>query len=401
MTRTLRRYKCYPAYKDSGAEWLGQVPETWDALKLKRVLTEPLAYGANESAELTDRDLPRYIRIKDIREDGTLRDDTFRSISQDVASPYLLKEGDLLFARSGATVGKTIRYDQSWGPAAHAGYLIRARLNESVASRYVYYFTKSTSYQDWLRANFIQATIQNVSAERYSDLVIPVPPISQQAGIVNFLDERTARIDELIAKKERLIELLEETRSALVARAVTNGLNADVEMKDPGIEWLGQIPTHWETKPNSQLFVERNERGRSDLPILEVSIASGVRLREFSDIRVEQRSDDLTTYKVARQSDIVFNKMRMWQGAVGVAPIDGLVSPDYIVARPLNPSTSDYYALLFRTKSYMGEVYRFSHGIVDDRNRLYWPDLERLFRPSRRTRSDTRSSRLFDGRQSK
>jgi type I restriction enzyme S subunit len=248
MSGASRRYKRYPKYKDSGVEWLGKIPETWDAFKLKRILTEPLAYGANEAAELIDRDLPRYIRITDIREDGTLRDDTFRSISRDVAAPYLLKEGDLLFARSGATVGKTIRYDQSWGPAAHAGYLIRARFSEAVSSKYVYYFTQSSLYQDWLRSNFIQATIQNVSAERYSDLVITIPPTMQQSHIVSFLDEKTVNLDALIAKNRRLIELLEENRSAQITRAVTKGLDPNVPMKDSGVKWLGRIPVNWEAK---------------------------------------------------------------------------------------------------------------------------------------------------------
>jgi type I restriction enzyme, S subunit len=142
--------------KDSGVEWLGQIPVHWRIQRLKFLVAERLTYGANEAAELTDPDLPRYIRITDIREDGSLRDDTFRSIPEDVAAPHLLSEGHLLFARSGATVGKTFRYNSTWGRAAHAGYLIRARLDEDRAdSRFVLHFTQSKPYWGWLLSNFI------------------------------------------------------------------------------------------------------------------------------------------------------------------------------------------------------------------------------------------------------
>ncbi len=151
--------------------------------------------------------------------------------------------------------------------------------------------------------------------------------------------------------------------------------------KDSGVEWLGEIPAHWQVKPNFAMFSQRDERGRDDLPILEVSISTGVRVQEFSDGKIEHRSDDMGAYKVARSGDIAFNKMRMWQGAVGMAPVSGLVSPDYIVATPREGVDPRYYAALFRTPLYMAEVCRWSHGIVDDRNRLYWEEFKALRSP--------------------
>ena len=119
-------------------------------------------------------------------------------------------------------------------------------------------------------------------------------------------------------------------------------------------------------------FRERDEHGQPDLPLLEVSINVGVVLREFSDDRIESTAADFNTYKVAKKGDIVFNKMRMWQGAVGVAPEDGLVSPDYTVATPSGALSSDYAGQLFRTEKFSAECARLSHGIVWDRLRLYW-----------------------------
>jgi len=244
-----RRFRPYPKYKDSGIEWLGKIPAGWETRRLKFLLAEPLKYGANETAELDDPDLPRYVRITDIDAKDGLREETFKSLPADVAEEYLLREGDLLFARSGATAGKTFLYRRSWGTCAYAGYLIRARLDLSrVFPEFARYFTAASSYWHWLSAVFIQSTIQNVSAERYASLVMPQPSYPEQRAIAAFLDRETAKIDALIEKKERLIELLQEKRSALITQAVTKGLDPTVPMKDSGIEWLGKIPTHWDIK---------------------------------------------------------------------------------------------------------------------------------------------------------
>ena len=212
--------------KDSGVERIGEIPAHWEVKRLKHLLIEPLKYGANEPAVYTDHNLPRYIRITDIREDGTLRDDSFRSIPEEIAKPYLLVGGDILFARSGATVGKTFQYDSSWGKAAYAGYLIRARLNEcAVESDFVEYFTQSQDYTNWLLSNFIQATIQNVSAERYATLSIPLPLLLEQRAIIAFLDHETTQIDALIAKVQEAIDRLKELRTALISAAVTGKID--------------------------------------------------------------------------------------------------------------------------------------------------------------------------------
>ncbi|MDF0591743.1 restriction endonuclease subunit S [Candidatus Methanocrinis natronophilus] len=150
------------------------------------------------------------------------------------------------------------------------------------------------------------------------------------------------------------------------------------QYKDSGVEWLGEIPAGWRTRRNGTLFMERDERGYPDLPLLNVSLHTGVDIREFSSNKIEQMAEDKSTYKRAKNGDVVFNKMRMWQGAVGVAPTDGLVSPDYTVAMPNKKVYSRYYGYLFRTSLYMTETNRFSHGIVPDRNRLYWDQFKQM-----------------------
>lgn len=211
--------------KDSKAAWLGDIPSHWEAKRLKFVISEPLKYGANEAAELTDTDLPRYIRITDVNDDGTLREETFRSLPQDVADNYLLSDGDILLARSGATVGKSFIYKPSWGVAAYAGYLIRARMSDTMDADFAYLFLQSSCYWQWLNSVFIQATIQNVSAEKYANLVIPVPPIDEQLAIVSYLLVQLTRIDAQRERAGLAVDRLVEYRSAVITNAVTGKID--------------------------------------------------------------------------------------------------------------------------------------------------------------------------------
>jgi type I restriction enzyme S subunit len=248
-TAGLTGWKPYPAYRESGVAWLGRIPKHWEVKRLKYLASEPLKYGASEVAELRDPDQPRFVRITDITESGELREETFRSLTEDTARPYLLEQGDLLFARSGATVGKTFMYDRSWGRACFAGYLIRFRAHwDRALPEFVSYFANSADYWCWLSANFIKATIQNVSAERYANLAVPVPSLPEQQAIVGFLDRETGKMDAMVERKERLIELLLERRAALISHAVTKGLNANAPLRDSGIAWLGKFPKQWEVK---------------------------------------------------------------------------------------------------------------------------------------------------------
>ncbi len=242
----------YPAYPDYGkfeSDWLGVLPRHWSFRRLRFVASEPLMYGANEAAVLEDPQLPRYIRITDVKSDGTLHDDTFRSLEEDVAAPYLLQEGDVLLARSGATVGKSFQYLASWGKAAYAGYLIRCRPDQSIIfPRFANYYFQTECYWACIRSTLIQSTIENFSAEKYKDLKLPLPPKAEQQQIAAFLDWKTAQIDALIAKKQELIAKLKEKRLAVITQAVTKGLNPAVPLRDSDISWLGQVPEHWEVK---------------------------------------------------------------------------------------------------------------------------------------------------------
>jgi type I restriction enzyme S subunit len=208
--------------RPSGQDWLGAIPQHWSALCLKRLLREPLTYGLNEAAELEDRDLPRYLRITDFDDDGRLRDDTFRSLPWEVAREALLQPDDVLFARSGATVGKTFMFRDYTGEACFAGYLIRARtLPWKLDAQFLYLFTKTLAYEAWKNLIFTQATIQNISAAKYNYLTIPVPPLPEQQAIVAHVQKKDGEFRRLAAQIERQMETLLTYRKSLIHECVT------------------------------------------------------------------------------------------------------------------------------------------------------------------------------------
>ncbi len=220
--------------KASGVDWLGDVPEHWEVRKLKHLLAQPLKYGANEPGALVDRNAPRYIRITDIGRDGNLLDKTFRSLPEEVAEPFLVNPGDILLARSGATVGKAYLHSDAHGRAAYAGYLIRARLDPRLISpSYLYAFLQSRGYWTWISSITIQATIQNVSAEKYANLSLPLPFRAEQSEILQAMSAATVGLDLASERARREIDLLHEYRTRLIADVVTGKLDVrGVELEE-------------------------------------------------------------------------------------------------------------------------------------------------------------------------
>ena len=217
--------------KDSGIEWIGEAPEHWEVKRLKWLIKGKLKYGANEATELTDESLPRYIRITDFDDNGTLRIETFKSLPFEIAKDYLLHDGDILFARSGATVGKTFLYQNYKGIACYAGYLIKASVNsELILSNFLYYYTKSSTYENWKDSVFIQATIQNIGADKYQMLNVPRPPLNEQVRIIKHIDKETTKIDQVTSKIEKQINFLQEYRTALISEVVTG----KIDVRDGG-----------------------------------------------------------------------------------------------------------------------------------------------------------------------
>jgi type I restriction enzyme S subunit len=161
-------------------------------------------------------------------------------------------------------------------------------------------------------------------------------------------------------------------------------LDARVASKPSGVEWLGDVPEHWEVRRLGVLFREVNEQGKNDLPILSVSIHDGVSDKEMAEEELDRkvtRSDDRTKYKRVAAGDLVYNMMRAWQGGFGTVAVEGMVSPAYVVARPRSELVTSYVEHVLRTPAAVEQMRRHSRGITDFRLRLYWDEFKNISVP--------------------
>lgn len=201
---------------------------------------------------------------------------------------------------------------------------------------------------------------------------IPLPPQNDQKAVVSLLDRETTRIDALLSKRQRQIELLEKKRTAIITRAITKGLNPNAKMKDSGVEWLGEIPAHWKVQQAKRLFLEVDDRTTTgDEELLSVSHLTGVSRRSEKEVNMFM-AETLEGYKKCRTDDLIINTMWAWMGAIGVAREAGIVSPSYNVYRfRSNKVLPSYYDLLFRTPPFVAIAKCYSKGVWTSRLRLY------------------------------
>jgi type I restriction enzyme S subunit len=216
-----------------------------------------------------------------------------------------------------------------------------------------------------------EAAVPGLNRESAYEKEVALPPTAQQQVIADYLDRETARLDALVAAKERLLGLLAEKRRALITRAVTRGLDADAPLRDSGLPWLGQIPAHWATERTKWLSRERDERSVSgDEEMLTVSHLTGVTPRSEKDVNMFE-AETTEGYKICYAGDLVINTLWAWMGAMGVSRRDGIVSPAYNVYVPGERLDPGYVDALVRIPVFPQEATRFSKGVWSSRLRLY------------------------------
>lgn len=377
------RLQKYPAYKDSGVEWLGEIPEHWKILKLKFLLSSNDGGVWNDF--ITDDGIPVF-RSTEINVDGSWN--TIEPIRLSLTDKELEKSklvyNDLIVTKSSGSpehIGKTAIY-QKTEVASYSNFTQRLRLNKFNQARFYFYVLNSniSKYQYQVLTKSTSG-LGNLNGEILGNIFSVQPSYTEQTAIAGFLDEKCGKIDTAIAQKEKLIELLKERKQIIIQNAVTKGLDPNVKMKDSEVEWIGKIPEHWKLVKNKTLFQESNKPGEEGLPLLMVSIHSAVSSEEMNDednIRGRVKIEDKTKYKLVNEHDVVFNMMRAWQGAIGAVSVKGLVSPAYIVATPNKKIDSKYFEHQYRTDSFIQQMNQNSKGITDFRKRLYWDEFKQL-----------------------
>ncbi len=209
--------------KPSGVEWLGDIPAHWEVRRLKSLCSQSALYGANIPANSYTATGVRFLRTTDIMDNGRLKTGGV-FLPDDQVHGYILSDGDLLISRSG-TIGRSFLYNKKYGKCAYAGYLVRFVLGMGVLPKYVFLFTKTRAFDEFLRVMAISSTIENVNAAKYANCHLPFPPLAEQTAIAAYLDREAARIDAAAARARRQIELMREYRERLIADVVTGKLD--------------------------------------------------------------------------------------------------------------------------------------------------------------------------------
>jgi type I restriction enzyme S subunit len=215
------------------------------------------------------------------------------------------------------------------------------------------------------------STYQAVATEDVANLLVETACLEDQRGIADYLDRETMRLDALATEKERLLVLLAEKRKSLISQAVTSGLDPNAQLRNSGIPWLGEIPAHWQTERSRWLFRERDERSEmGEEELLSVSHLTGVTPRSEKDVNMFE-AETTEGYKVCHAGDLVINTLWAWMGAMGVSPLDGIVSPAYNVYEPSERLDPNYVDALVRIPVFAKEATRYSKGVWSSRLRLY------------------------------
>ena len=357
----------YPEYKESGVEWIGEVPPHWKKSRLKYESLVPVQYGLNINSDFYVEEGIRFIRTTDITDDGVLIDKGVYLETESVEKIYLTQPNDFLISRSG-TLGRVYLH-QSDEEHTYGGYLVRFNFGCSIKSRFIFYFTKSRSFEHWITLNTIQSTIGNVNGQKYSNLEIFLPSLSEQRQIAKFLDRKTQQIDELVRIKERQIELLQEQRTVLINQAVTKGLDPNVEMKPSGVEWIGDIPAHWEVKRLK--YIGEVLPSNVDKHIYPDEIQ--VRLCNYIDVYYNDYITVDTVLKKGSCNEREFTKFVLRKGDVIITKDsetpDDIGVPTF-VKDDLNNVVCGYHLTMIRPCACRGEfIFRF---IQSDRTRRYF-----------------------------
>jgi type I restriction enzyme S subunit len=250
---TLRRWKSYPVYKDSGVEWLGEIPAHWEVKRLKWVVSQ-IGSGKTPKggSQIYSSSGVIFLRSQNIHFDGLRLEDVVYIddvIDKEMASTRVMPQ-DVLLNITGASLGRCSIIPSDF-PAANVNQhvcIIRP-IQKSIQPSFLLSAIASNTIQAQIFSLENGTSREGLTFSQIANLVLAVPSnLSEQNAIASFLDRETAKIDALIAKKERLIELLQEKRTAIINHAVTKGLDPTVPLEDSGVDWLGEVPAHWEVK---------------------------------------------------------------------------------------------------------------------------------------------------------
>lgn len=355
--------------KDSGIEWIGEIPKSWICCKQKYEikLINGRAYSDSEFEE--DGKYP-ILRVGNL-----FSNPVWYSSSMELEPDKFCEKGDLLYS-----------WSMSYAPVIWEGekviyhyHIWKAKLTKSLDKKFAYYYLLSLT--DALKAEIHETTMGFITMGVMNNSYIAFPSIEEQHRISSYLDSKCSEIDALTVDIQSQIDTLEQYKRSVITEAVTKGLDKNVEMKESGIEWIGEIPNEWQVSRIGNLFHLRGEKNH--LPMEEVQLLSlytGIGV--FPHGEQEERGNRAVTvegYNIVKKNDIVVNINLAWMGAIGISEYDGVTSPAYDVYVPdISKVIPHYYHFIFQTSGIAGECYKYGKGIMMMRWRTYSSEFKQI-----------------------
>ena len=342
MATLTAKHRPYPAYKPSGVEWLGDVPAHWEVAAVKRYFSIQLGKMLqNTPNSPADIEVP-YLKAQHVQWFQVLTADVPTMwANQNEKHKFGIKPGDLLVCEGGEG-GRCAIVRQQINNCIIQNALHRVRPHRQSLNAFLQYVMNTVTAVGWFDVLNNKATIAHFTKEKFDALKIVSPPLPEQRAIAAFLDRETGKIDALISKKERLVELLQEKRTALISHTVTKGLDPNAPLKNSGVEWLGEIPAHWEVRRLKYLATVNDEKLPENTdPNTEITY---VDIGNVDSVKGITGTEDLVfenapsrARRVVRQGDVIISTVRTYLKAI--ARIEStnaalIVSTGFAVIRP-------------------------------------------------------------------
>ena len=345
----MRRYE---SYKDSGVEWLGDVPSHWELGRISTYFTE-------RRTKVSDKDYPAL----SVTKLGVFPQWENVAKTSDGDNRKLARKGDFVINSRSDRKGSSGIAKQD-GSVSLINIVLQPKKINSVYSEYLF---KSYNFiEEFYRVGHgIVADLWTTRFEDIKNSLIIYPPLSEQQKIAQFLDDKTAKIDQAVDLAEKQIALLKEHKQILIQNAVTRGLNPDVPLKDSGVEWIGQVPDHWKVSSLGKMLLPVSEKNKPNLPLLSITRELGVIERDVEDQESNHNfiPDDLSNYKVLKEGQFGMNKMKAWQGSYGVSRFTGIVSPAYYIFDFIKSVNPRFFHWAIRSKIYISFFGSASDGV--------------------------------------
>ncbi|KMQ78326.1 restriction endonuclease subunit S [Edwardsiella ictaluri] len=373
---TLTEMPKYDTYKNSGVEWIGDIPAHWNIKKLK--------YTSNINNQTLPENTPGdflfdYVDIGSVTlENGIEKVETFLFSDAPSRARRLAKQGDTVVSTV-RTYLKAISYvDKKSSEYIYSTGFAVINPKDENSSKYLTHFIKSDAFTNQVDDVAKGISYPAINSSELSNLLVVEPSTPEKNAIADFLDEKTAKIDDAIAIKEQQIALLNERKQILIQQAVTQGLDPSAPMKNSGVAWIGKIPEHWQVKRLKFVLDERSERSLTgEEPLFMVSQQYGLVVRADYHEKAVVAASNIDS-KVVYKNDLVFNKLKAHLGVFFKSNMDfkGLVSPDYAVYKIKDYiSDTKILELLFRNPLYIEQFTIRATGVVEGLIRLYTSDL--------------------------